>query len=108
MDSNSLYEQQLQQIKTFCKNEPSEFFYKKIIGAETISEAINQVKEWKDSTKQGDDNPKTVMEAATMFALYRDLSMRHASRKMLWDKGLDQKMFNFVMVQSKNNALGED
>lgn len=108
MDSNALYEQQLQQINTFCKNEPNDFFYRKIVGDKSISGAINKIKEWKESAKSGDNNPKKVMEAATMFALYRDVAMRHASRSMLWKKGLDQKMFNLVMVQSKNNALGED
>lgn len=107
MDADNLYEQQLEQLNSFCKNEPSDFFYRKILQTNSISSAINKVKGFKDSAIGKSNTPKNVMEASTMFALYRDTCMRYASRSMLWKKGLDAKMFNFIMVQAKNEGLGD-
>ena len=107
MDTDSLYNQQLEQINSFCKNEPNDIFYRKILQAKTLSEAITKAKGFNESARGKSNNPKNVMESATMFALYRDVSTRYASRSLLWKKGLDSKMFNFVMVQAKNEGLGD-
>lgn len=108
MKINTVYENQKSQIEEYCRDKASDFFYRNIIKGDTIAEAIQKTKEWKNEAYKADNNPKAVMEAGAMFALYRDLSMRHASRSMLWKKGLDQKLFNIAMVQSKNLCLGED
>ena len=108
MKIDTIHKNQKSQIAEYCRDEASDFFYRKVLNEETISEAIQKTKEWKNEAYKADNNPKAVMEAGAMFALYRDLSMRHASRSMLWKKGLDQKLFNIAMVQSKNLCLGED
>ena len=105
MDADALSDKNLQAIQKYCKNGSSEFFYKGIIGATSIYEAINAAKQWKDESMTKSFSAKAVMESGTMFALYRDLCMRHASRSMLWKKGLDQKLFDTIMVQTKNLNL---
>lgn len=107
MDADSLGGKKLEEIQKFCKNQPLKFFYQKILEVDSVNAGIQKVKGWKDAAIGKKFSPKAVMEAGTMFALYRDLGMRHASRKMLWKKGLDQTMFDIVMVQSKNDGLGD-
>lgn len=107
MDADTLSDKNLKAIQSYCQNGSSKFFYKGVIGASSIYEAIRTAKRWKDESMEKPFSAKSVMEAGTMFALYRDLCMRHASRSMLWKKGLDQKLFDTIMVQAKNLNLDE-
>ena len=107
MQSEQLIKNQLQYLTEFCNNEPSDFFYRKQLGSSSVKAAIESAEQRKDAAQKGDASPKTIVDSAAMFALYRDLVCRHASRKTLWKKGVDQKMFNLMMVQTKNSTLGD-
>lgn len=107
MTSDELGNKQLEDIQKFCTNKPNGLFYKNIVGGKTVHSAIKMAEGWKNGAIGGSFTPKAVVEAGSMFALYRDLASRYASRSMLWKKGLDQKMFNIVMVQAKNEGVGD-